>query len=222
MKRLYRSSKDKVISGVCGGVGNYFGIDPVVVRIIWVCLVIFGGTGVFAYILGWIIIPTGDKEAESSTIDKSVKSGLGFVLLFLGVIFLFQGALFNILPHWMGIWSLAPSFGLIMIGLLLIIMSRDNKQLNNLENTPLSQFTLGEDNSYKGGPLKRVRRSRTERMILGICGGFGKKHSVDPTIIRIGLASLTLILNGFPILIYMILYFIIPLEKTAPKFQTLD
>ncbi|MBU2576577.1 MAG: PspC domain-containing protein [Nanoarchaeota archaeon] len=58
MKRLYRApAKDSIIGGVCAGIANYFGIDPVIVRLIWV-LAIFGfGFGIFAYLLAWIIIP---------------------------------------------------------------------------------------------------------------------------------------------------------------------
>ncbi len=57
IKRLYRSKTDKVIAGVCGGVGEYFGIDPVIVRIIWAALIFGYGFGFFAYLLAWLIIP---------------------------------------------------------------------------------------------------------------------------------------------------------------------
>ena len=56
-KRLYRSQKERMLGGVCGGVGNYLNIDPVLVRLIWVILFFFGGVGLLAYILAWIIIP---------------------------------------------------------------------------------------------------------------------------------------------------------------------
>jgi len=58
IKRLYRApKKDSVIAGVCAGIANYFGIDPVIVRLIWV-LAIFGfGFGILAYLLAWLIIP---------------------------------------------------------------------------------------------------------------------------------------------------------------------
>ena len=58
VKRLYRApGKDSVIAGVCAGIADYFNIDPVLVRLLWV-LVAFGmGTGVLAYLIAWIIIP---------------------------------------------------------------------------------------------------------------------------------------------------------------------
>jgi len=57
IKRLYRSKTDKIIGGVCGGMGEYFGIDPVILRIIWALLIFCAGFGILAYIIAWIIIP---------------------------------------------------------------------------------------------------------------------------------------------------------------------
>ena len=56
-KRLFRSRKDRILGGVCGGMGNYFNLDPVLVRVIWVVLLFAAGVGFLAYILAWIIIP---------------------------------------------------------------------------------------------------------------------------------------------------------------------
>lgn len=56
-KKLYRSVTDKMLGGVCGGLAEYFAIDPVIVRLIFVLAVIFGGSGILAYIILWIIIP---------------------------------------------------------------------------------------------------------------------------------------------------------------------
>ena len=55
-KRLYRSDENKVICGVCGGLGEYFNIDPTIVRLLWAILV-FSGPGIFAYIVAAIIMP---------------------------------------------------------------------------------------------------------------------------------------------------------------------
>jgi phage shock protein PspC (stress-responsive transcriptional regulator) len=56
VKKLYKSRKNRVLCGVCGGIGEYFNIDPVIVRLI--CLVFFcTGGGIVAYIIAAIIIP---------------------------------------------------------------------------------------------------------------------------------------------------------------------
>ncbi len=56
-KKLYRSVTDKMLGGVCGGIAEYFSIDPVIIRLAFVLAVIFGGGGILAYIILWIIIP---------------------------------------------------------------------------------------------------------------------------------------------------------------------
>ena len=58
MKRLYRSRKDKVIGGVCGGIAAYLEVDPVVVRLVWAILTVISmGMGILAYLVAWVIIP---------------------------------------------------------------------------------------------------------------------------------------------------------------------
>lgn len=56
-KRLYRSRTDRMLGGVCGGLGEYLDIDPTLVRVAWVVISLLGGAGLLAYILCWIIIP---------------------------------------------------------------------------------------------------------------------------------------------------------------------
>ena len=55
-KKLYRSKKDRVFAGVCGGIGEYLGVDPTVIRLLAVILG-FTGSGVLAYIVAAILIP---------------------------------------------------------------------------------------------------------------------------------------------------------------------
>jgi len=57
MRRLYRSGNDRIIGGVCGGLGEYFGMDPTLIRLAWILFSLLFGSGVLAYILAWIIIP---------------------------------------------------------------------------------------------------------------------------------------------------------------------
>ncbi len=59
MRHLYRSRRERLIAGVCGGIAEYFGIDPTVVRLIWVLLSLptMGFPGILAYIICWAVIP---------------------------------------------------------------------------------------------------------------------------------------------------------------------
>lgn len=90
-KKLKRSSTNKVIAGVCGGVGEYFNIDPVVVRIVWVLLAFIpGGPGFLAYLICALIIPEDDgiiyqNENISSGIDTSnTPVFMGIALIIIG------------------------------------------------------------------------------------------------------------------------------------------
>ncbi len=56
-KRIWRSRDNAIIAGVCEGMGNYFEVDPVVIRILWVIFAFAGGGGIFAYLVCWLIIP---------------------------------------------------------------------------------------------------------------------------------------------------------------------
>lgn len=56
-KKLTKSDDNRVLCGVCGGIGEYFGIDPVVIRLLWVVFCCLGGSGIIAYIIAAIIIP---------------------------------------------------------------------------------------------------------------------------------------------------------------------
>lgn len=56
-KKLYRSTTDAKIAGVCGGLAEYFDVDPTIVRLVWILLVLAAGTGILAYIIAWIIVP---------------------------------------------------------------------------------------------------------------------------------------------------------------------
>jgi len=108
MKKLYRSRQNRMLGGVCGGIAEYFNIDPVIVRIIAVAFFFMGGSAVIAYIIGLIIIPnepfgltTTEKQGNAPAAAPAQASAqvvissngalplvLGIALIFIGVIFL--------------------------------------------------------------------------------------------------------------------------------------
>ena len=56
-RKLYKSNKNKMVDGVCGGIAEYFGMDPTLVRLAWVLFCALGGSGILAYLIAAIIIP---------------------------------------------------------------------------------------------------------------------------------------------------------------------
>ncbi|MBO5702425.1 MAG: PspC domain-containing protein [Clostridia bacterium] len=61
-KKLYKSNINKKLCGVCGGIAEYFGIDPTLVRLAWVLFTLLGGAGILAYIISAIVIPDHPQE----------------------------------------------------------------------------------------------------------------------------------------------------------------
>ncbi|MCD6087910.1 MAG: PspC domain-containing protein [Candidatus Hydrothermae bacterium] len=98
MQRLRRSKKDRMIGGVCGGLGEYFHIDPVIIRLIFVLLLFANGIGLLAYILFWIIVPEESPEGEGvqfkeeEDMARAARSNLwgGAILIIIGLYFLLR------------------------------------------------------------------------------------------------------------------------------------
>ena len=66
-RKLMRSSTDKKIGGVCAGVADYFDLDPTIVRVVWLLLVLCGGTGLIVYLVLWIILPLAPAEVAHTS-----------------------------------------------------------------------------------------------------------------------------------------------------------
>jgi phage shock protein C len=116
--RLRRSRDDKIIAGVCGGLGKYFGIDPVWFRLAFVVLAIGGGSGILVYLVAALIIPREDGT-EPAVPRSTQPSGviIGLILITVGTI-----ALVNAFVPWVNrvIWPLV----IVAIGVALITGGR--------------------------------------------------------------------------------------------------
>ncbi|QOX65218.1 PspC domain-containing protein [Anoxybacterium hadale] len=144
-RKLYKSSNDKVLAGVCGGIGEYFAIDSVIVRLLWVVFTLMGGAGLIAYIIAAIIMPENypgaayrdvsrDYERDGSDAenyrpmdyDPQSGRGRGNGTIVLGIIFLLLGGsvlLKNFVPQIPDELLLA----VFLIGLGVFFLSRRNR-----------------------------------------------------------------------------------------------
>ena len=140
-QKLYRPTKNRVLFGVCQGIGQYFNIDPVVVRVIFVILALWGGSGVFLYLIALFLMPdekTLQTENEknkakaaqdrvesvvaeiSETVEEKTKilhgeALLGLIVIIIGLMFLTQ-TFFPIFAPWR-LWPLI----LIAIGIVILV-----------------------------------------------------------------------------------------------------
>ena len=118
-RKLCRSSTDKVIAGVAGGIGAYFGIDSVIVRIAFIVLTFLGGAGPFLYLIGWLALPQEDSpsviaKALGSDSPHRFRSLMAVVLIGIGLLITanLSGELFQ---TFINVWTIAPYLALILI-----------------------------------------------------------------------------------------------------------
>jgi phage shock protein C len=138
-KRLYRSSDERMVAGVCGGLAEYFDVDPTVVRVAFVLLTIFDGAGLALYILMWIIVPErheGTKvmakesvKAESvAEVAPTPKAGEGQSRAFWGIILVVLGGVLlleQIIPWSINGAIMVPTV-LVAVGLVMVARSFDS------------------------------------------------------------------------------------------------
>ncbi len=135
-KRVYRSVTDSKIAGVCGGLGEYFNVDPTIIRIIAVLLIFADGVGILAYIIGWIVMPKRPLALEgevpppppSDPVGKETSSLAkflpGLILIAVGAVFLFKNVFW-----WFDFWDFFWPAIIIAVGLALILSSSRKKEL---------------------------------------------------------------------------------------------
>jgi phage shock protein C len=147
-KRLYRSITNKIIGGVCGGLGEYFDVDPVLVRVITVLLFLATGFGILAYIIAWIIIPKRPLDVVPVPANHEYSSWSkylpGLILMAIGVILLIRESWFWF--DWEDFWPVI----LIVVGLLLIFR-RSRKSEN--DEVPTVNVSHQHNNAQNGGTI---------------------------------------------------------------------
>jgi phage shock protein C len=120
-RRLTRSRSDRIIAGVCAGLGDYLGVDRVVVRIAFVVLALAGGGGIVLYLLAWILIPEEEPGAvrvvrSPAASADSARLIAGALLIAVGTILLLNLVVPGVSRYF---WPLA----LIVIGVAILVQS---------------------------------------------------------------------------------------------------
>ena len=124
-RRLLRSRNDRVIAGISGGLGRYFDVDPVIIRIGFAVSVLFGGLGVIAYLAAWIFVPADDGAGVPvpTTAGRRVARGLAIAALALAALFGF-GALVTGAAFVTGLgYGLIVAATVVAIGIALLALS---------------------------------------------------------------------------------------------------
>ncbi|OGC95872.1 MAG: hypothetical protein A2W25_03260 [candidate division Zixibacteria bacterium RBG_16_53_22] len=133
-KKLYRSRKERMLAGVCGGLAEYFNVDPTLVRLATVALTLAWGTGILAYLIFWFVLPQRPLELTVSEPDKeahpesqeadSGDSDMSNAALFFGIILVVVGFLIllgNFISlAWLSFGRLWPLI-LVALGIVIIL-----------------------------------------------------------------------------------------------------
>ena len=132
-QQLRRSHRDRVFFGVCGGIAEYFNVDPVLVRLAFVIVTLAGGAGVLAYIILAIVMPDGDPvptsgadapfltegaPQPSTTASKNASQVGALILIGIGMLFLLDNL------KWFGWFQPQIFWPLILIGIGVALIAR--------------------------------------------------------------------------------------------------
>ncbi len=212
IKRLHRSMQNRWIAGVCGGIGEYFDVDPLIIRLLILVSVFLGGSGIIIYIVAWIMMPVNLNHIGVVTVTKNSAQVWGIILIFLGALLLLSNM--ELLPffHWFEFWDYFSwkaivSIIIIIIGVMLVL------NFFRIPEKPLSQPETEMHQETPRPASKVLRRSIENKKIAGVCGGLAEYLDIDPTIVRLIFVLLTLSSFGLGILLYVILAIAMPQGK---------
>lgn len=239
-KMLYRDTSDKVIAGVCTGLAKSLGWDPTLMRILWIgaTFATFGG-GVAAYIAFWLLLPsknaeTGKTSPATIPVGQPNTSMLAYALMGVGALILLSniGVLGGLAG---GVWRvLSIAFWpaiMVAIGYTLLDRSSKSEWQKSVKEARTSvkgrfkdsNIKMNFQNKMDGESMRSsfgrvrsnfpLRRSASDRMMMGVCGGLANRLGIDANLIRFGWILLTLFSGFFPGLVaYFVLGILLPEE----------
>lgn len=221
-KRLYRSTSNRMIAGVCGGVAEYLDVDPTIIRIAWILLSILPLIpGILIYIVAWFIIPNtpGGMEKPSRTNGgRNTATVLGFVFIAVGgLVFLSNLDILDWKDWWDMSWEYV--FPLLLIAIGVFLMARPARAPVPAEFAEPVGRGKGRKKTPPDQPPK-LRRLRTDRKIGGVCGGLAAYLGIDVSIIRVAFVFFTLWPFGLGAVVYLIMMLVVPEENSVVSTQS--
>ncbi|MGK9368318.1 PspC domain-containing protein [Melioribacter sp. Ez-97] len=202
VKRLERSSSDYIITGLCGGLGKYFSIDPSKIRVAFMFSVLLGGWVILLYFIASVMIPL-ERTVTSIITDK--KNNLIFLssLMMTSGLYLFLSD-FNLTHR---TYFLLDNRSTLMGGVLIITgiyVALRNKRLH----------PVTEENQMK------FYRSQKNKIITGLCGGLADYLSYDAAVIRTVFLISVLLTAGFSLILYLLMSLFVGKETGAFNYES--
>jgi phage shock protein C len=241
-KRLYRSRRNRVIAGVCGGIAEYLDIDPTLARIVMVLLTVFGGWGLILYVAALIMVPLNpDKNAEKNwevrESNPKVIQIIGTVMVAIGIFVLLMNLdFFSFRQVTRFIWSYFFPLALISAGIYILTRRKEEdpqppappppepqepetptgrKKRGNTKQSAKDQEQTPPPAQEPPRSRRQLMRSVLDRKLFGVCGGLGEYFNIDPTLVRILFITATVASGGFGVLLYIVLIISMPIKPRA-------
>lgn len=234
-RMLYRHPSDKLVGGVCGGIGEYLGWNPVIVRVAWVVATFatWGG-GLLAYILLALFLPVGTNttgQVKPPALELSQKGMTWAAGLLIGLGGLWLLANLGILPGmWRGFWGLIGVIfwpALLIVAGYLLLRANSEKDIDQEVANAAAKVKGAFDGKLPNGSQVKsgfsslrshlpLSRSNSNRVLLGVCGGLGEKYGIDANLLRLIWAAFALGTMGMGALLYFVVGLLLPAQGQYP------
>lgn len=188
-KSLSKIKKGSLIAGVCTGIANYFGIEPVIIRVLFAVSIFLGGWGIIFYIIAALLLPSEITVDENSNIESHensyAKTIAGSLFVFIGIFFIADN---------FGFMNYLFFFGLPKFLLLPVIM---------ILTGGFILFKINDFAPVKSGTKKtKFYRSRNDRRLMGVCGGLADYLNVESNNLRMLWIIFSFLTIGAGIVLY--------------------
>ena len=237
-KRLFRSDQDKLIAGVAGGMGDYLNMDPTIVRLLWVFATLFtGGAAFWLYLALWLFLPVGDN-ARGQVADPAIKlsekslSVIAWALIALGILWLLSN--FGILPTlWRSFRGVFHVIGLVFwplvllaIGWLILSKLGRTQAISQKVKGGMPEADSVKESVRSGYQAVRektpLKRSKEDRILLGVCAGIGHWLNIDPLVVRILWVLISIASLGTGVVLYILMAILMPEDDSDGAIETVE
>jgi len=229
-RKLVRSSTDRILAGVCGGLGEYFAVDPLLFRLGFAIATLIGGIGLIAYVAAWIFLPeepgrerhAAPPHPHDPERSRKVGVAIGAALILVGLALLgdqmglrYRGPLR--IDFYDYDFEVVMALAVLGFGLWLLL-GRSHHETPGGAGAGTTGAASGESGATAGaGPhSRRLTRSVTDRKIAGVCGGLASYFHIDASLVRIGVVVITILTHFLAAIVYVVMALVVPEEEISP------
>jgi len=220
-QKLYRSTANKVFAGVCGGLAEYFDVDPVVIRILFVLMVLFGGTGIVLYIAAIFIVPKrpfyftetphAQPDGKPGVQSEAVRNWFGIAMVVIGIFLLLANMeIFHFFNFVEDTFEFIFPVLLIILGMAIIYYRQTQPAP---QETPPQEGEPAAERPFQTPNFRQFRRSIMDKKIFGVCGGLAQYFGIDSSLVRMLYVVLCLASFGAGLVLYILLAIIVPYDN---------